>query len=45
MAIEPQPLPPELPGPGDDIPPPERSPTNPVPPPPEPPQANQGGGR
>jgi hypothetical protein len=33
MAIEPQPLPPELPGPGDDVPPSEVPvPTDPVPP-------------
>jgi len=35
MGLEPQPLPPEMPGPGDDIPTPEE----PVPTVPEPPQA------
>lgn len=40
MAIEPQPLPPELPGPGDDIPPAEvPTPTDPPPTMPEPPVA------
>ncbi|HEX3573263.1 MAG TPA: hypothetical protein VHU42_01575 [Rhodopila sp.] len=40
MAIEPQPLPPELPGPGQDTPPPEvPSPTDPIPSPGQPPQA------
>jgi hypothetical protein len=39
MAIEPQPLPPELPGPGGDIPPPEVPvPSDPVPAPGLPPQ-------
>ncbi|HQT79406.1 MAG TPA: hypothetical protein PLD10_20370 [Rhodopila sp.] len=40
MVIEPQPLPPELPGPGDDRPPAEvPTPTDPVPTIPQPPQA------
>jgi hypothetical protein len=40
MGLEPQPLPPEMPGPGDDIPTPEEPvPTEPVPTVPEPPQA------
>lgn len=40
MAIEPQPLPPELPGPGQDIPPAEvPTPTDPIPTPGIPPQA------
>jgi hypothetical protein len=40
MAIEPQPLPPELPGPGEDIPPAEvPTPTDPIPTPEFPPQA------
>jgi hypothetical protein len=45
MAIEPQPpLPPELPGPGQDIPPPEvPMPTDPVPTPSEPPTARRSG--
>jgi hypothetical protein len=40
MAIEPTPIPPELPGPGQDIPPQEiPTPTDPMPPPDTPPQA------